>query len=126
MGVLYLHSLDPGSPLRVHFYTKNHEESINVYPLKRAGLEHCWDQWYYPLAHLSALVTIHLIRSGVDIRRVQLLLGHSNLNATQAYLQFKTKTCERCIIKSNFNAVHVYYDILYDEGIDPLLTLLIY
>jgi len=32
---------------------------------------------------------IHLVRSGVDIRRVQLLLDHSNLNITQAYLQFR-------------------------------------
>ena len=32
---------------------------------------------------------IHLVRSGVDVRRVQLLLGHSNLNTTQTYLQFR-------------------------------------
>jgi integrase/recombinase XerD len=32
---------------------------------------------------------IHLIRSGLDLRRVQQLLGHSNLNTTQVYLQFK-------------------------------------
>jgi integrase/recombinase XerD len=32
---------------------------------------------------------IHLIRSGVDIRRLQLLLSHSDLNPTQVYLQFK-------------------------------------
>lgn len=32
---------------------------------------------------------IHLVRSGMDLRRVQLLLGHSNLNVTQIYLQFK-------------------------------------
>ena len=31
---------------------------------------------------------IHLIRSGFDLRRVQQLLGHSNLNTTQVYLQF--------------------------------------
>ncbi|MGB8310768.1 MAG: tyrosine-type recombinase/integrase [Halobacteriota archaeon] len=29
---------------------------------------------------------IHLVRSGLDLRRVQQLLGHSNLNTTQVYL----------------------------------------
>ncbi len=32
---------------------------------------------------------IYLVRSGLDLRRVQQLLGHSNLNTTQVYLQFK-------------------------------------
>ena len=31
---------------------------------------------------------IYLVRSGLDLRRVQQLLGHSNLNTTQVYLQF--------------------------------------
>ena len=31
---------------------------------------------------------IHLVRSGLDLRRVQQLLGRSNLNTTQIYLQF--------------------------------------
>jgi len=31
---------------------------------------------------------IHLVRSDLDLRRVQQLLGHSNLNTTQVYLQF--------------------------------------
>jgi integrase/recombinase XerD len=34
---------------------------------------------------------IHLVRSGLDLRRVQQLLGHSNLNTTQVYLQFNDK-----------------------------------
>jgi len=32
---------------------------------------------------------IHLVRSGLDLRWVQQLLGHGNLNTTQVYLQFK-------------------------------------
>jgi len=32
---------------------------------------------------------IHLIRNGVDIRRLQQLLGHSNIQTTTVYLQFR-------------------------------------
>jgi len=31
---------------------------------------------------------INLVRGGTDLRRVQLMLGHSSLNVTQIYLQF--------------------------------------
>ena len=31
----------------------------------------------------------HLMRNGMNIRRVQLLLGHNNLNTIQVYLQFR-------------------------------------
>ena len=34
---------------------------------------------------------IYLVRSGLDLRRVQQLLGRSNLNTTQVYLQFNDK-----------------------------------
>ncbi len=32
---------------------------------------------------------IHLVRSGMELRRLQLLSGHSSLSITQVYLQFK-------------------------------------
>ena len=32
---------------------------------------------------------INMIRNGVDIRRVQLLLGHAGIQTTTVYLQFK-------------------------------------
>ena len=33
---------------------------------------------------------VHLVREGADIRRVQLLLRHTNLNTTSTYLKFRT------------------------------------
>ena len=32
---------------------------------------------------------IHFVRSGADVRMVQLLLGHSNIQTTTVYLQFR-------------------------------------
>ena len=43
---------------------------------------------------------IHLVRSGLDLRRVQQLLGHSNLNTTQVYLQFKDED-----LREGYNAI---------------------
>jgi integrase/recombinase XerD len=31
---------------------------------------------------------IHMVRSGTDLRRLQLMLGHTSLSTTQVYLQF--------------------------------------
>jgi integrase/recombinase XerD len=45
---------------------------------------------------------IHLVRSGMDLRRLQLLLGHSNLNMTQIYLQFKDDDIREVYQKINF------------------------
>lgn len=38
---------------------------------------------------------IHLVRSGLDLRRVQQLLGHSNLNATQVSYNLTIKIYRR-------------------------------
>jgi integrase/recombinase XerD len=45
---------------------------------------------------------IHLVRSGMDLRRLQLLLGHSSLNVTQVYLQFKDQDIREVYEKINF------------------------
>lgn len=45
---------------------------------------------------------IHLVRSGMDLRRVQLLLGHSSLNMTQIYLQFKDDDIREIYEKISF------------------------
>ena len=45
---------------------------------------------------------IHLVRSGVDIRRLQLLLGHANLNTTQVYLQFKDEDLKEVYNRVSF------------------------
>jgi integrase/recombinase XerD len=45
---------------------------------------------------------IHLVRGGMDLRRLQLLLGHSSLNMTQIYLQFKDDDIREVYQKINF------------------------
>jgi integrase/recombinase XerD len=45
---------------------------------------------------------IHLVRSGMDLRRLQLLLGHSSLNMTQIYLQFKDDDIRKVYQKVDF------------------------
>jgi integrase/recombinase XerD len=45
---------------------------------------------------------IHLVRSGMDLRRLQLLLGHSSLNMTQIYLQFKDDDIREVYQKVDF------------------------
>ncbi len=45
---------------------------------------------------------IHLVRSGMDLRRLQLLLGHSSLNMTQIYLQFKDEDIREIYQKISF------------------------
>ena len=45
---------------------------------------------------------IHLVRSGMDLRRLQLLLGHSSLSITQVYLQFKDDDLREAYDKISF------------------------
>jgi integrase/recombinase XerD len=45
---------------------------------------------------------IHLVRNGMDLRRLQLLLGHSSLSVTQVYLQFKDQDIREIYEKINF------------------------
>ncbi|MGZ4942332.1 MAG: tyrosine-type recombinase/integrase [Halobacteriota archaeon] len=47
----------------------------------------CWQTTY--LYTFRNSFAINLVRTGTDIRRVQLLSGHANLNAPQVYLQFR-------------------------------------
>lgn len=70
-------------------------DGAKLFPLKRRQL-------YNIISKYGALagVTVHphtlrhsfainLVRHNTDIRRVQMLLGHSSLNVTSVYLQFK-------------------------------------
>jgi integrase/recombinase XerD len=45
---------------------------------------------------------IHLVRSGLDLRRLQQLLGHSDLNTTQVYLKFKDEDLREGYNKAEF------------------------
>ena len=45
---------------------------------------------------------IHLIRNGVDLRRLQQLLGHSNIQTTTVYLQFRDQDLRDVYNKGKF------------------------
>ena len=45
---------------------------------------------------------IHLVQSGMDLRRLQLLLGHSSLRITQVYLQFKDDDLREAMKRFHF------------------------
>jgi integrase/recombinase XerD len=69
------------------------------YIVKRYGNTIGVDVHPHTLRHSFA---IHLVRSGMDIRRLQLLLGHSSLNMTQIYLQFKDDDIREIYQKIDF------------------------
>jgi integrase/recombinase XerD len=69
------------------------------YIVKRYGNTIGLDVHPHTLRHSFA---IHLVRSGMDLRRLQLLLGHSSLNMTQIYLQFKDDDIREVYERINF------------------------
>lgn len=56
--------------------------------------------------HFRHSFAIHLARSGLDLGRVQQLLGHSSLNTTQVYLQFNDQDLREGYNKVEF--LHLY------------------
>lgn len=69
------------------------------YIVKRYGNTIGVDVHPHTLRHSFA---IHLVRSGMDLRRLQLLLGHSSLTMTQIYLQFKDADIREIYEKIDF------------------------
>jgi len=73
------------------------ENSAKLFPVKRRQLYNIVQKYGatvgvevhpHTLRHSFA---INLVRHNTDIRRVQMLLGHSSLNVTSVYLQFNDK-----------------------------------
>jgi len=45
---------------------------------------------------------VHMVRSGTDLRRLQLMLGHTSLSTTQVYLQFNDEDLREAYEKVAF------------------------
>ena len=87
---------------------ENIPEDRPIFPIQR--------EWVYKLVNrygniigvkihphtLRHSFAIHLVRSGMDLRRLQLLLGHSSLSITQVYLQFKDDDLREAYDKISF------------------------
>ena len=77
------------------------------WPYKQTNRKHRQEIWEYYRVNvhphlLRHSFAIHLVRSGMDLRRLQLLLGHSSLNITQIYLQFKDDDIREVYQKVDF------------------------
>ena len=58
----------------------------------------------------------HLLNNGADIREVQLLLGHSDLKATEVYLNFTTKHLKDIYVKYHPLENELYFDVYGREN----------
>ncbi|MGZ7181802.1 MAG: tyrosine-type recombinase/integrase [Halobacteriota archaeon] len=102
--------LDDNTLKMLSDYISEHNTSDNqpVFALKHRQIENIVKKYGrmigvdihpHTLRHSFA---IHLVRSGMDLRRLQLLLGHSSLNMTQIYLQFKDDDIREIYQKIDF------------------------
>ncbi len=88
---------------RTHFLGKKKmsprgiQHAIKVFA-ERAGIEK--EVHVHTLRHSFAT---HLLENGVDIRKIQKLLGHSNLQTTQIYTQVSSEEIKK--IKSPLDAL---------------------
>ncbi len=69
--------------------TRGIQHAIKI-SAKRAGIEK--DMHVHTLRHSFAT---HLLENGVDIRKIQKLLGHSNLQTTQIYTQVSSEEIKK-------------------------------
>lgn len=68
--------------------------------VKQMGLNLKYPKSLYPHMLRHSLAT-HLLDAGADLRNIQELLGHKNLNATQVYTHVSTKKIKKTYLESN-------------------------